>query len=266
MDADKKVKPEPENFSICISCGQCMMVCPTKAAQVEGLDYEKDFFNYVSAPSDFDSFSNTMVRRRSVRSFKDRPIPPELLERITSFLRHAPFGVSHDNAEVTVINDRQLIERSLPLMQKLYRMMGKLFGNAVGRIFFRMMTNASDYNTVVEHLLPLLKREEFFVEGGKDWITRGAPALMLFHGKKSAQEYISDSWIMINYAMMSAQYLGLGSTIIGLIPPAINQSKDLRKMLSIPNDHKVICALILGYPKHRYLRAYLAKERIINII
>ena len=264
VDADQNVVVNPEHFSICIVCGQCMMACPEKSAQVEGLNYDQDFFEYPGPADDFESLYRTMVRRRSVRSFKEKPVPEELLKKITDFLRFAPFGVDHDSAEITVINDRSLIEKGLPMMQNTYRGMAKMLKTALGRTFFRLILNPADRTTIMEHLLPLLKKKEFFDPLEKDWITRGAPAIMLFHAKKSAPEHVADCWINVNYAMVAAQYLGLGSTIIGLVPPVLNQSSQLKALYGIPKDHKVLASLILGYQKHKFFRGYQTKERIIH--
>lgn len=265
-DTEKKVRPDPANFALCISCGQCMMSCPEKAVHVEGLDYERDFTDWPGPAAAYETFRNTMIRRRSVRCFQQKPIPREVLEEIGDFLRHAPFGVEALNAAVTVINDRKKIEEALPVMLKRYQGMRKFFGTWLARILLKPLVNPSDYNTIFTHLLPLLDQDRFFNTEGEDWICRGAPAVMLFHGRKDAGEYVADSWIMINYAMISAQYHGLGSTIIGLIPPVVNQSGELRKIFGIPEGHKVVCALILGYPKHRYLRSYKAVARNITYL
>jgi hypothetical protein len=39
-----------------------------------------------------------------------------------------------------------------------------------------------------------------------------------------------------------------------LIPPAIQNNQELRKMFSIPDNNNVVASMILGYPKYRYQR------------
>ena len=55
--------------------------------------------------------------------------------------------------------------------------------------------------------------------------------------------------------MLAAQSLGLGTTIIGLVPPVVDRSKTLRKHFGIPKDNQVSTSLILGYPKYRYKKS-----------
>ncbi len=66
--------------------------------------------------------------------------------------------------------------------------------------------------------------------------------------------------------MLAAVSLGLGSTIIGLIPPIVEHSKVLRERYGIPKDNKVLTALILGYPRYKYkksIRRDLAGVRVM---
>ena len=58
--------------------------------------------------------------------------------------------------------------------------------------------------------------------------------------------------LVCHHAMLAAVTLGLGNTIIGLIPPIVDRSKVLRERYGIPKDNKVCTSLILGYPKYRY--------------
>jgi hypothetical protein len=52
--------------------------------------------------------------------------------------------------------------------------------------------------------------------------------------------------------MLAALSLGLGTTIIGLVPPVVDRSKLLRERYGIPKDNRVLTSLIIGHPKFRY--------------
>jgi len=66
--------------------------------------------------------------------------------------------------------------------------------------------------------------------------------------------------------MLSAQSLGLGPTIIGLVHPAINKTKALKTFFNIPIDNEVVSALIVGYPKFKYPKAIIRKKQKINYL
>jgi len=55
--------------------------------------------------------------------------------------------------------------------------------------------------------------------------------------------------------MLAAQSLGLGSTVIGLVPPVVDRSKTLRERYGIPKENKAITSLVVGYPKYRFRKS-----------
>jgi nitroreductase len=100
----------------------------------------------------------------------------------------------------------------------------------------------------MESRLPELK------QGAEDTITRYAPAMIIFHAHRDAENYETDINIALTYGFLAAHALGLGGTAIDLIPPAIQNSPELRKLFSIPDNNVPVAAMILGYPKYRYQR------------
>ena len=93
-----------------------------------------------------------------------------------------------------------------------------------------------------------------------------APILMLFHGNRRAMSYAENAHLACHHAMLAAVSLGLGTTIIGRVPPIVDRSKVLRKRYGIPKENKVMTSLILGHPKYKYRKSIcrdLAGVRII---
>lgn len=267
IDSSGEIIPLEERFSICISCAQCMSVCKPMAVNSGQKDYEKDFTDIDNAGKvKYEDYIKTLLRRRSVRAFKNVGVEQEKIDAIAESLRYAPYGVSPDKAEVTVIANRDLIEEALPLMQNLYSGLGKLLKYRIFRFIFRKMAGRESGATVVNFLYPLIKAGYFYKKGEEDRISRGAPVLLLFHGEKYAEEHTADSWILLNYAMLSAHFMGLGTTIIGLIPPAVNKNKKIKTLFNIPENHEVVCSLIMGYPRHSYLRSYKPQRRRVNVL
>jgi len=82
-----------------------------------------------------------------------------------------------------------------------------------------------------------------------------APMLMLFHSNRSAMSYVENAHLVCHHAMLAAVSLGLGTTIMGVIPPIVDRSRALRSRYGIPKDNKVISALILGHPKYKYKKS-----------
>jgi len=102
---------------------------------------------------------------------------------------------------------------------------------------------------------------------GTDRYMYKAPMLMLFHGDRQAMSYLENAHLVCHHAMLAAVSLGLGTTIIGMVPPIVDRSKSLRQRYGIPKKNRVITSLILGYPRFRYrksIRRTLKGVRIVD--
>ena len=65
--AEDPVRFNPERQPLCIRCGQCMAVCPTRSIIVEGLSYDKDFFELPERQDVWqDAFYGLIGSRRSI--------------------------------------------------------------------------------------------------------------------------------------------------------------------------------------------------------
>jgi ferredoxin len=242
----------PERESLCIRCGQCMAACPTLSISVEGLSYQNDFFELPHRQEGWqEAFYGLISTRRSIRNFRDTPVPRELLEKIVQAISFAPPGFTPLTVELTVVNNRELIRRAVPMVGEMYEQLIKLNGNPLTRAVFKSKVGEDTYDVLAKHVLPLMKtRMPGLKAGTEDTIARGAPAMILFH----AARHNEDIFIALAYGLLAAHSLGLGSTAIGLIPPAIERNPELRKMFKIPAKNKVLASMILGYPKYKYSR------------
>jgi nitroreductase len=204
--------------------------------------------------------------RRSVRHFKDKPVPAELVQKIIDSLSTAPFGVSPDNVEITVVTDKSLIEKAVPYMSKMYQQLGSLLKIPVLGWMIRTSMPKQTSNTLMNFIVPHLDKGLYNNAGGTDDIARNAPALILFHAPQGAEEHTVDAHIYLTYALLAAHSLGLGATAIGLIGPAINQSKQLRAMFRIPAGNEVVETMILGYPKFRFKHAIVRPRKKVTVL
>jgi len=78
--------------------------------------------------------------------------------------------------------------------------------------------------------------------------------MILFLADKNEEDIRQDISIAATYGMLAMHSLGLGGSIMDIIPPAIEKSKELRTLFGIPENYEVITSLIIGYPKYKYLR------------
>jgi len=256
----------PDRVDICIRCGHCMAMCETKSITIEGISYEDNFRDLHESIPDQAMLMNLLLTRRSVRVFKNKPVPPELAQKILEIISTAPFGVSPDNIAITVITDKSLIEKAAPLMSKTYVQLGKILKTPLLGWMIRRSMPKETSNTLVNFIVPHLDKGLYKYADGIDEITRNAPALMLFHAPKGAEEHTVDAHICLTYALLAAHSLGLGATAIGLVGPAINQSKPIRKIFQIPEGNEVVESMILGYPKLQFKRGIIRPRKNVMII
>jgi nitroreductase len=229
-----------------------MAICKTQSISIPGISYEKDIFTLLENQVDFEKFHTFLSHRRSIRNFNSKPVPKLLIDKIIDAIALAPYGMDAKSISITVINDRKIIEKALPLMAEFYRNIEKWLKNPFIRLMMRKNAGLSAFNTLKDHLLPMIKVGHYDITGGKDNITRNAPALIIFHAPKGTPESVEDAHIRLTYALLAANSLGLGATAIGLVPPAVNKDKRVRSVFEIPENHDALASLILGYPKYHF--------------
>ena len=79
-DDDNKITTiSQERIDLCLQCGHCVAVCPDHAIQVESLN-EEEFVSVRALDISENEFLSFLQQRRSVRRYKDKPVPRELID------------------------------------------------------------------------------------------------------------------------------------------------------------------------------------------
>lgn len=238
----------------CILCGQCVAVCPTDAMHMPTLP--DDLGELTKPRFGYDEFHDFLLLRRSVRVFKDRPVERELIEKILAAAATAPMGMPPHSTEVVVLDRREELDFLLEELVKDYESMVRAFSNPVGRAMLRLASGAETYKVLKDYIVDLAEyANEAYHRDGTDRYMYRAPLLLLFHGNRWAMSYEENAHLVCHHAMLAALSLGLGTTIIGMIPPIVDRSKVLRERYSIPKDNRVLTSLIVGYPKYKYQKS-----------
>lgn len=236
----------------CIDCGQCVAVCPTGAIRLQSMPNED--FERLQRPSlDFDQFHQFLRTRRSVRIFKEKRVAREDIDKILLAAATAPMGMPPHTTEVVVIDEVDELSFLLETLVNHYDGLIKSFSNPIGRMLIRLGTGPETYGELRDHVVEVATyANEDYRRDGTDRYTYSAPALMIFHASRWGASYKENGHLVCHHAMLAALSLGLGSTIIGMIPPVVERSKELRERYGIPKDNRVLTSLILGHPKYRY--------------
>ncbi len=254
IDSRGQVNFLPEREEICLQCGQCMAICPSDAITNAKSYYKSKFTELPENKVSYNLFVNFLSTRRSVRNFKNKAVDRECINKITNALKYVPYGAAPEKMKVTVVNNRDIIEKALPYTEKFLDDVVRWVDNPLMSAIIRHKKGQETFNTIKNHLYPMSKLENYKLEYG-DRITRGAPAMMIFHAHKGAEEHTHNALINATYIMLTIHSLGMGATMNGIIPAAINKVKAVRNIFEIPNEDEAVIAIIFGYPKYKYQKA-----------
>jgi ferredoxin len=251
---EKRARRVPVFADGCQRCGHCVAACPSGAIAVEGIRPE-DLFPLGPDRLDADDVQRFLERRRSVRVFRDEPVPRAALERIVAMVALAPMAYTPHKLDLTVVATPAAMAAARPDYLALYEGLLGAWRRRLTRFFIRRALPPDERTGLSEHVMPTLgPRLEAMRAGRWDTITRGAPAMILFHSRPDEGACSHDAYIAASWALLAAHALGLGATIIDLVPPAVNRSPALRRRMGLPAAHVVHAAVILGRPRYRFLR------------
>lgn len=265
MDKNDEVFIIQEREAICINCGQCMAICTTEAIRINNYSYAKDIIKLSENRVNYNDYIDFISNRRSIRNYKGQHVSAGLIDKIIDSVSYAPFGASPEEMHITVVNNRKVIESTLPYISNFLDDIVKLVENPIASFMIKRKEGIETFNTLKNHLYPISKKGNYKLSEG-DRITRGAPSIIIFHAKKEAEAHTHNSLIYATYVMMAAQTLGLGSMMNGIVPSAINRVKEVKNIFQIPNSHEAVMSVNIGYPKYKYHKGIKRSSYKVKII
>lgn len=224
----------------CIKCGHCVAICSQGALSIEGIRAEDcAIVEGGSHPSDL-QVEHLIKVRRSVRNFKNKSIDHEILLKLFGIACYAPTGGNSQQVQWLVYDNPEAVN--------------KLASKVID--FFRDISNSGHPLSERYNITSLIKRWE----KGKDVIFQGAPALVLVHSPKKYGLSTVDNTIALSYFDLAASNLGLGTCWAGFFMVAASQSPEVIKYLDLPEGNMCTGALMIGYPKSKYVRIPVRKD------
>jgi len=238
----------------CFRCGHCVMVCAQDAMRVDGLD-PSDFSEALPWGFDADALDRLMQSRRSVRRFLDRPVDRTLLDRLLEMAATAPMGWPPHSTSALVLTGTAEVRRLTTVMRTGYATMDRMTRNVMGRAIFRLVAGRDDWAALRDYVLGLTREaNDVFDRTGQDKMLYDAPAVILFLGDRTCLSFKDNALLVTQNAMLAAHALGLGSTMIGLVPPIVERSRALRQRWGIADHQVVLAAIVVGHPAVTFVR------------
>jgi len=232
--------PTPDFEEFCLACGHCVAVCPSRAFSLNWLN-----------PGDCPSVSRELVlsaeqaeqflrSRRSIRTFKDKPVERSKLEKLIEIGCNAPSAKNMQPWHWLVVEDPDEVRRLAGLVIDWHR-----------SVIQKKPELAASLN---------LSRVVACWEAGDERICRGAPHVIVVHGDKNWGFGAEDGALALSYLELFAPTLGLGACWGGYLYTAANNYPPLFEALGLPSDHRAYGAVMVGYPKFKYHRLPLRKR------
>jgi len=237
---------------LCMACGHCSAVCPNDAIAAQGLPLN-DFKSVRPGEISRDNLLTLMEQRRSVRRYKDRPVPRETLDRIIGACRRAPTGTGRPSTGVLVIDQPEYLEALSGLIHDVYQGLEKALANPVARLIIKRRVGNKKYHTLKDFVMPGMHWYlRWKKEGRGDEILRDCKALMLFHSPIHEPMGETNSALSAFHAILMAEVLEVGTCFNDLIPPACNRSAKIRKFIDLSKDREIYASLTMGFPKYKF--------------
>jgi nitroreductase len=205
-----------------------------------------------------------LLSRRSIRAFKEKPVPKELIEQLIEVAIHAGTASNGQTESFVVIQDRKrLLELEKMVIEVLWDKRMKYLGSEMGQKIAQtelgdeMLRQVIPYYHIVKN-----RRQNNQMEG---MVFRNAPVVIVAHGlRPNFMAHANCSIAARNIEIMS-KTMGLGTCWVGFLISAAHLSeKKIERYLGIPDDHSIYGALMVGYPKFEYRKIIPRKEREVR--
>ena len=213
----------------CIKYGHCAVICPKEAITLTGFD-EPPIELSKQPVLDSDELLMAIKSRRTIRKFKNKKLPSEIIQKIIEAGRFTPSAKNAQNVSYIVLGeDKSKYEK-------------------IAVKFFRR----------IKSIVSLFMKSAKEVTIDDNFFFKQAPIAIMVVTK----DKVSGSLAASNMALM-AESCGLGVLYSGFFTSVVNHSPKLRRHLNLKRNDYVVTTLVLGYPDVKYRRT--AQKETANV-
>ncbi|MHA1256536.1 MAG: nitroreductase family protein [Promethearchaeota archaeon] len=253
--------PSMKEEYACFSCYNCKVACPSDAIIIVEPYHVTDGYWKTDSyplpakvplepkdengnPTEWNAIEKAVLERRSVRNFKDKPVPESLIQRVLEAGRFAPSAGNCQSWKFIVITNKALLEE-----------IDKTVKNGI-QLIYKMYLN----DKAVKNLVPFVKDspgnfDPRVVYGGMGTIggntevsvSFGAPVVILILGDERAPSLELNIGICGQNMNLVANSIGIKAFWNGFLTLGIEASP-LKKKLGIKSPWKVVEVICMGYP------------------
>jgi nitroreductase/ferredoxin len=239
----------------CISCGHCVALCPEDAVAHEA--YPEGTIKPLGARKvPTAAATETLIRaRRSVRNFKDKEVPREVVEELVRrALSSYPSAHNIRPVRVLALADAKVIKKVREATIEWYRTAVRRMRNPILRTIYGAVA-VREERLGAYALADDMKRLLEAHDAGRDDLFHDAPTVLVLHAPETTIMPVETAYYAAAQLVMMATAMGLGTCFVGWLTSAAARSEEVKEALGLPEDRAVYAALALGYPKYKYRRA-----------
>ncbi len=234
--------PTPVDEDLCNRCSHCIAICPRGAIRHEGLDGgQAARLNRKNIRPE--AYRDIILGRRSIRHYRDREVPREVMEKVIDLARYAPTASNDQNVGYIIITNRKVLSEISKKIFGIANRFFELFDSGLGKMI-KNSTGLKNHRYI--RLLEYIRQE--YAVSKRDYILYSAPALLLLYTPKKANFGCDNCNIAAATIINYAHSLGLGTCFIGFVTLALRFSKKMRALAGVPKGVRVHASLVMGYP------------------
>ena len=236
LSADREGRPEmlPGRAEYCIGCGHCVAVCPKGAMDNSKNPLRENTEVPEKYSPDPDQGLLFLRSRRSIRRYKNEPVPREKVLELLEIARFAPSGHNSQGISYLVVDGAENLAQLREIVAE----------------WMRGAVKSSPELSAYLNIPALIKAHE----KGADPVLRGAPLLIVAHAPAGLLPAQVSTVLSLEYVELFATALGLGTCWAGIAQRCSQSFPAFSQFLKIPAERKITGMLMAGYPKYRYRR------------
>ena len=228
-DSTGKIIRLADEMNRCNFCGKCVVICTENAILWNG-DWEDDVETYPGVRNyeenvSYEKLMQLLKAKRSVRQYKNKPVPQDLLKKVFEAMRYASSADNRRAWNFSVVSDPSIIK--------------KLSQESIKIVFSYIGFPSAD--AALKH----------FKSIDEDPIFRKAPAVIFLTTSANGSMPLVDSGIILTYGQLAAHTLGLATCWIGMAH-GLGYSAEAMKIIGL--EGQIHGVLSIGYPAVKYIR------------
>lgn len=243
----------------CIHCGHCVAVCPETAVS-------PDFGKIIALrpnPVSADHFRELAAGIRSCRSYLSKEVPEEILLQLVENMKHYPSASNARPLQVTIVRSSEKMKLLNTMTESSLLRMFSFVTSPLLSPFIRLFAPSISISKLQSYKNSFLEKRKT----NDSLICHHAPAALLLHGAVTKTGMLeADANIWATYTSLFANTLGLGTCFNGFIVKAMGKNSKQNPFFGIPDKHQVYAALLVGYPKVKYVNECSRKSPEVTMI